>query len=113
MPANETRIRRDFLDPLFGLPGWNVVIRIIERKQPMNDIPVFDPDTLAETPVEGLIDLLIEHGDRVPRGLFDVSFRARRGHGGSAARWRMPWWPRGWRPAPRRWTPLRCDIRFE
>ena len=38
----------------------------------MNDILVFDPDTLARTPVEGLIDLLIEHGDRVPRGLFDV-----------------------------------------
>lgn len=38
----------------------------------MNDIPVFDPDTLSHAPVGDLLDLLIEHGDRVPRTLFDA-----------------------------------------
>lgn len=39
----------------------------------MNDIPVFDPDTLSHTPAEGLIDLLIEHEERVPRVLLDAT----------------------------------------
>jgi hypothetical protein len=34
MPANETRLRRDFLDPLFSLPAWDVDIRIIEGNSP-------------------------------------------------------------------------------
>lgn len=38
----------------------------------MNDIPVFDPDTLSHAPVGDLLDLLIEHEDRVPRTLFDA-----------------------------------------
>lgn len=41
-------------------------------KQSMNDIPVFDPDTLSHAPAGDLLDLLIEHGDRVPRTLFDA-----------------------------------------
>ena len=41
-------------------------------KQSMNDIPVFDPDTLSHAPVGDLLDLLIGHGDRVPRILFDA-----------------------------------------
>ena len=38
----------------------------------MNDIPIFDPDTLSHAPAGDLIDLLIEHEDRVPRILFDA-----------------------------------------
>ncbi|HJX58246.1 MAG TPA: hypothetical protein VJ325_05955, partial [Thiobacillus sp.] len=38
----------------------------------MNDIPIFDPDTLSHAPVGDLLDLLIEHEDRVPRILFDA-----------------------------------------
>jgi hypothetical protein len=41
-------------------------------KPSINDIPVFDPDTLSHAPVGDLLDLLIEHGDRVPRALFDA-----------------------------------------
>ncbi|HUX31910.1 MAG TPA: SEC-C metal-binding domain-containing protein [Thiobacillus sp.] len=38
----------------------------------MNDIPVFDPDTLSHAPVGDLLNLLIEHEDRVPHALFDA-----------------------------------------
>lgn len=38
----------------------------------MNDIPVLDPDTLSHAPPADLLDLLIEHEDRVPRVLFDA-----------------------------------------
>jgi hypothetical protein len=41
-------------------------------KQSMNDIPILDPDTLSHAPVGDLLDLLIEHEDRVPRILFDA-----------------------------------------
>jgi hypothetical protein len=41
-------------------------------KQSMNDIPVFDPDTLSHAPVGDLLNLLIEHEDRVPHALFDA-----------------------------------------
>lgn len=38
----------------------------------MNDSPIFEPDTLSHVPAGDLLDLLIEHKDRVPRTLFDA-----------------------------------------